>query len=125
MSYAYRVDGGSIEDIGRQMRYGTESGELAALRRDQFADYIANNTFTAHSYYRGGIIVFVWEISEDEPLHHYRDPVPAGAYRKRYDSSQPAGVFSDAVSAGLYSDKCDECTTGISCEEAERCLFEG
>lgn len=27
--------------------------------------------------------------------------------------------------AGLYSGKCDECTTGISCEEAGECLFEG
>lgn len=26
---------------------------------------------------------------------------------------------------GLYSDKCAECTTGASCEDAGRCLFEG
>lgn len=26
---------------------------------------------------------------------------------------------------GLYDDKCEECTTGVSCEEAKRCLFEG
>jgi hypothetical protein len=29
------------------------------------------------------------------------------------------------VSPPLYADKCDECTTGVSCEEAGRCLFEG
>lgn len=26
---------------------------------------------------------------------------------------------------GLYADKCEECTTGLSCEQAGRCLFEG
>lgn len=24
---------------------------------------------------------------------------------------------------GLYADKCEECTTGIRCEDAGRCLF--
>lgn len=32
----------------------------------------------------------------------------------------------ELVRAGsLYSDKCAECTTGVSCEDAGRCLFEG
>lgn len=26
---------------------------------------------------------------------------------------------------GLYSDKCEDCRTGVSCEEAGSCLFEG
>lgn len=41
----------------------------------------------------------------------------------------PATVPNEAggmVRAGsLYADKCDECTTGITCEKAGRCTFEG
>jgi hypothetical protein len=41
----------------------------------------------------------------------------------------PAAVPNESgelVRAGsLYSDKCAECTTGVSCEDAGRCLFEG
>lgn len=32
----------------------------------------------------------------------------------------------EPVRAGsLYADKCTECTTGLSCEDAGQCLFEG
>lgn len=37
-----------------------------------------------------------------------------------------ANEVGDDVPAGsLYADKCAECTTGVSCEDARRCLFEG
>jgi hypothetical protein len=31
----------------------------------------------------------------------------------------------EARRASLYSGKCAECTTGVTCEDAEQCLFEG
>jgi hypothetical protein len=38
----------------------------------------------------------------------------------------PQADTGDPVAAGsLYADKCAECTTGASCEDARRCLFEG
>jgi hypothetical protein len=33
--------------------------------------------------------------------------------------------YSPPREPGLYDDKCAECTTGISCSDAARCLFEG
>jgi len=51
------------------------------------------------------------------------DGRPAGAY------DEPEFVANDLgemVRAGsLYADKCAECTTGVSCEDAGTCLFEG
>jgi hypothetical protein len=36
-----------------------------------------------------------------------------------------AADFEPERQGGLYVGKCDECTTGVSCEDAGRCLFEG
>lgn len=32
---------------------------------------------------------------------------------------------SEVRAGSLYADKCEECTTGLSCEDAKTCLFEG
>lgn len=37
----------------------------------------------------------------------------------------PEDYPEEPAEKGLYAGKCEECTTGVSCEDARRCLFEG
>ena len=106
--HAYQCDGSSVPSDRGKMRIIAEGmpfgGLLARAMTDEAPAVVPHSS---------GPAIHVNRCTGDDCPGHDERLVP------HHDTGEmvPAG--------GLYADKCAECTTGLSCEDAGRCLFEG